>query len=391
MKNNILTICLICASVYLTEGQPGNEEVATSTDKVDVFVSGEEGYHTYRIPAMLTTNEGTLLAFAEGRKEAGGDAGNIDMLIKRSEDGGRTWSGQLVVWDEGPNTCGNPCPVLDKETGTVWLLMTHNLGADDERDIIHKKAASTRTVWVTKSEDDGKSWSEPVEITGDVKDPSWGWYATGPGVGIQIEHGPYKGRLVIPCDHSYDDPEGDVREGPYQYGSHVIYSDDHGKTWELGGTITPKVNECQVVEVADGNGTLLMNMRSYFGRSRRTQAISYDGGATWTAPEDVPGLVEPVCQAGFLRYSWPDKGQKSVLLFLNPASTGKRHHMTIRASYDEGKTWPVIKTLWPGPAAYSSLSVLSDGDIGCLYEAGSARPYEKIVYERLDPDRLFKK
>ncbi len=350
-----------------------------------LFVSGEKGYESYRIPSILTTPQGTLLAFCEGRKKPG-DAGDIDLLLRRSTDQGKTWSDQQIVWNDGPNTCGNPCPVVDEETGTIWLLMTHNLGEDDESEIITKKAASTRTVWVSHSEDDGKTWTEPVEITSGVKDPSWGWYATGPGVGIQLKHGPHKGRLVIPSDHSYDDPEGEVRGGPYEYGSHAIYSDDHGKTWQLGGVIRPKVNECQVVEVADGNGTLLMDMRSYFDRNRRTHALSYDGGITWTQPEDVEALVDPVCQASILRYQWPTGEQKSKMLFLNPASAanGKRHHLTLRMSYDEGNTWPEIKTIFPGPSAYSSLTVINNGRIALLYEAGEESPYETIIFQIVD-------
>src|SRR5690606_36815942 len=138
-------------------------------------------------------------------------------------------------------------------------------------------------------------------------------------------NGPRAGRLVVPCDHSYDDPQGEVRGGPYEYGAHAIYSDDHGRTWQLGGVIRPKVNECQVVELADGNGTLLMNMRSYFGRARRTHALSYDGGESWTFPEDAPALVEPVCQASILRYSWPGK----------PAASGERAYRGERGNSGE--------------------------------------------------------
>ncbi|GAB2789875.1 sialidase family protein [Rhabdobacter roseus] len=359
--------------------------------QVPLFQAGEGAYKSYRIPALLSTPQGTLLAFCEGRQDGAGDAGNIDILLKRSTDGGSTWSEQRVLWDDGPNTCGNPCPVLDEATGTIWLLLTHNLGHDHEADIIKKTSQGTRTVWAMKSDDDGLSWSAPLDITQTTKKPEWGWYATGPGVGIQLRHGPHQGRLVIPCDFSYDDPKGTLRNGPYEYGAHVIYSDDHGQSWQLGGSITPKMNECQVVELADGNGTLLMNMRSYLGRARRAQALSYDGGLSWTAPEDAPELVEPVCQAALLRYAWPrGRKKKSTLLFLNPASTTKRRHLTLRASFDEGKTWPRLQTLHSGPSAYSSLAVLPRGYIACLYEAGTKSPYETIVFQAISPKDFFK-
>ena len=168
----------------------------------DIFVSGTEGYNTYRIPAIIATPKGALVAFCEGRKNSGSDTGEIDMLVKRSVDGGRTWSRQTVVWHDGANTCGNACPVVDQTTGTVWLLLTHNLGQDDENAIGRRRSRGTRTVWVCKSKDDGATWSKPVEITRTTKKSEWGWYATGPGVGIQLQHGPHAGRLLIPCNYS---------------------------------------------------------------------------------------------------------------------------------------------------------------------------------------------
>ncbi|OQP54710.1 sialidase family protein [Niastella populi] len=364
-------------------------QVRSTPDTMALFVSGTDGYKSYRIPAIVTTNNGTLLAFCEGRRNNAADAGDIDMLVKRSTDGGRTWSAQQVIWDDSANTCGNPCPVVDAETGAICLLMTHNLGDDKEGDIIKKLSRSTRTVWISRSRDDGLTWSAPENITAATKKKEWGWYATGPGIGIQIQNGLHKGRLVIPCDFSYDDSTTIPKQGHPNMGSHSIYSDDHGATWKLGGTITPKMNECQVIEVADGNGTLLMNMRSYFQRNCRAYAISYDGGITWTAPANVPALVEPVCQASILRYSWPGKKTKSCMLFLNPASA-KRINMTIRASFDEGQTWPVIRTLYTGPSAYSCMVLLPGGDIGCLYEAGKKHPYETIVFQKLAAKELLK-
>ncbi|WP_344980212.1 sulfatase-like hydrolase/transferase [Compostibacter hankyongensis] len=359
---------------------------APRPDTLVLFRSGENGYASYRIPAVVTTNHGTLLAFCEGRKKPG-DAGDIDLLYKRSTDGGKTWSEQQVIWNDGPNTCGNPCPVVDRRTGVIWLLMTRNNGDDTEREITRKTAQGTRTVWVCSSKDDGRTWSVPADITATTKDPSWGWYATGPGIGIQLQRGPHKGRLVIPCDHSYDDPQGNSGGGPYGAGAHVIYSDDHGKSWRLGGTIRPKVNECQVVELDDGKGTLLMNMRAYFGRHLRSQSRSSDGGTTWTAPEDAAGLPEPVCQASIIRYPG-SRRSKDRLLFLNPASKAKRDSMTLKVSYDNGYTWPYARLLYAGPSAYSCMTVLRDGSVGCCYEAGLKNPYEKIIFEKLTPDQL---
>lgn len=355
-------------------------------EQTDLFVAGHEGYHTYRIPAVIRTKDGALLAFCEGRKTNGSDRGDIDLLVKRSSDGGRTWGPHQVVWDDGDNTCGNPCPVVDETTGTVWLFGTHNLGADHETDIINKRAKGTRTVWLLRSDDHGRTWSRAAAMP-HLKDPSWGWYATGPGVGIQMKHGPHAGRLVIPCDHSYDDPQGKLRDGPYEYGSHVLYSDDHGRTWKLGGVVRPKTNECQVVELAQPAGKLLLNMRSYREQGCRAEAFSSDGGQTWTPPQDQPALIEPKAQASILRHRWPAAGRPGILLFSNPADRSQRVRMTVRGSEDDGKTWPRELRLHEDFSAYSSLVSLSDAEIGCLYERGQGikrKTYERITFARFN-------
>jgi sialidase-1 len=344
---------------------------AAEIAQIDVFTAGTAGFHTYRIPAILRAENGALLAFCEGRKNGGGDSGDIDLLLKRSTDGGRTWSPQQVLWDDDANTCGNPCPVLDESTGTIWLLLTHNLGADLQRQITGRTSKGTRTVWVAHSRDQGVTWSKPIEITAAVKRPEWTWYATGPGVGIQIKHGPHAGRLVIPCDHYYDDPA----EKASVSASHAIYSDDHGRTWKLGGIVGSKLNECQLVELADGRGTLLMDMRSYRGRNVRAHATSADGGLTWSAPFDAEPLVEPVCQASIVRH------ESGALLFSNPAAK-TRINLLVRLSPDDGQTWRDLVTLHPGPSAYSNLVSLSATEAACLYERGNQRPYEKITFAR---------
>ena len=329
---------------------------------------GSGGYHTYRIPALIVSTQGTLLAFCEGRKHAQADNGNIDLLMKRSTDGGATWSEQQVVWGRDNSTCGNPCPVVDKQTGTLWLLMTWNRADDSEAQIIQQTSLDTRRVFVTSSTNDGLTWAAPSEITPSVKPPHWTWYATGPGAGIQTERGPHAGRLIAPCDH--------IEAVTQRYYSHVIYSDDHGATWQLGG-VTPRdqVNECQVVELSDGR--LMLNMRNYDPAMRTRQvALSVDGGETWQDQHPNETLIEPICQASLRRYAW------GTLLFSNPASSTARERMTVRASLDDGATWPGQVLLHAGPSAYSDLAVLPDGSIACLYEAGEQNPYERIMLAR---------
>lgn len=339
---------------------------AAPPQRTDVYVAGTEGYHTFRIPAVIVTPKGTLLAFCEGRKTSRADHGDLDLVLKRSTDGGQTWSDLQIVYEEGGTkkiTIGNPCPVVDQSTGTIWLPFCR-----DNDDVL-----------ITKSTDDGQTWSEPIEITKDVKKPEWSWYATGPGVGIQLLRGPHKGRLVIPCDHRVGEGRDKWNTNGY---AHVFYSDDHGKSWRLGGVCGPGMDECQLVELA--NGDLMLNMRSYRGKAHRGVSISRDAGRTWSEAIDDPTLIEPVCQASFLRYSPAGDGAsgKNRLLFSNPASDKTRHRLTVRLSYDEGQTWPVSQILHVGPSAYSCLTVLPDGSIGCLYEGGEKHAYEKLIFTR---------
>jgi len=340
---------------------PGADPRLTS---VDVFTSGQDGYHTYRIPAIVRTLKGTLLAFCEGRRNNARDWGDIDLLVKRSADGGRTWSSAATVADLGTDTIGNPAPLVDRRTGTIWLLLTRNPGDVPEKVILPGISGLTRTVWVTHSRDDGRTWAPPADITASVKLADWSWYATGPVNGIQLR----TGRLLIPCDHN----RGDTTR---RY-SHVVYSDDSGKTWTLGGSAGPDCNESTVVELRDGS--LMLNMRSYAGKNRRAVSISRDGGLSWTDPALDDALIEPVCQASLIGSG---KGRRRVLLFSNPADA-RRVNMTVRLSRDEGKTWSVSKTIHAGPAAYSNLIELKGNTVGLLYERGDTDRYERITFAR---------
>ena len=341
--------------------------------QTDVFISGQDGSHTYRIPSVVVASDGGLLAFCEARRTTGSDTGDIDLVLKRSADGGATWGEMQVIWDDGPNTCGNPCAVVDQETSTIWLLACHNLVEDHEMKIWEGMSKSTRTIWAIRSDDSGASWSSPVEITSTTKPPNWSWYATGPGSGIQLQYGDHKGRLVIPCDHGV--------AGGWDYHSHVFYSDDHGETWQLGGSVPDNTtSECQVVELADGTLLLSIRYHAWINRAEapyyRTIAFSRDGGETWGDVRKDQALIDPRCQASIFRHT-----SGNAILFSNPANTA-RDRMTVRASYDEGKTWAASKMLHPGPSAYSCLTVLPDNSIGCFYERGEEEPREKITFAR---------
>lgn len=348
-----------------------------------LWQKGSGDYNNYRIPSLIVTPKGTVLAFCEGREA--GDTGDINLLMKRSTDHGKTWSEEQIVWDDAGNTCGNPCPVVDEETGRIYLLLTWNLGTDHETDIIRKTSEDTRRPFVCYSDDDGLTWSEPEDLTDTCKDPSWGWYATGPGLGIQIKNGAYKGRLIIPANHSYDDPEGKVRNGPFGYGAHVLISEDHGKTWRRSSSIRPGCNESQVVELSDGS--LMMSMRSYNGQYARAIAVSKDGGDTWTEIEHDLQLVESKCQASILDFG-KYRG-KDLLLFSNPAVAIGRTHMTVRTSLDDGKNWSGSKLIFPGYSAYSSMVKLGNGRVGLFFESGIKEGYEHMLFVTFPPKLLF--
>lgn len=344
----------------------GANDVASLPAVRSVYRAGAGGYHTYRIPALLLTQRGTLLAFCEGRKDNARDHGDIDLLLRRSFDGGRTWTDQQIVYEEGGSakiTIGNPCPVQDVRTGTIWLPFCR----DNDR------------VFVTHSDDDGRTWARPREITADVKEPGWGWFATGPGHGIQLTRGRHAGRLVIPCDCRV----GPGRDQWNRFGhSLVIYSDDHGKTWKRGKLTAESMNECQVVELIDAR--LLLSMRNYRGKQRRAFAYSSDGGISWSEPFHHPQVYCPTCQAGLHRYRWEPT---SVLLYSGPAGPD-RNNVSLRISENEGRTWPRSIQLYRGPSAYSDIAVLDDGDVVVLFECGRRSPYESISLVRVPAARI---
>ncbi len=333
-----------------------------------LFISGTHDYHTFRIPALAVTQTGRILAFAEGRVHSSGDAGEIELVLRTSDDNGETWSNLRMIVREDDMTCGNPCPVVDQDTGTIWLWLSKNL-ADGGEGLITQGQAP-RTVWLCHSEDNGETWSTPVDMTDQVKQDNWTWYATGPGHGIQLR----SGRLLVPCDHMVG-IHFDRGRDPYH--SHVLYSDDHGQSWHIGGVVRDGTNECEVVELS--NGDVMINCRNYVGGKRRAVSTSRDGGLTFGEFFWDETLIEPICQASILSLSDPDQ----TLVFANPAST-ERENLTIRLSTDNGITWLHSQVLHRGPAAYSDLAQAPDGSVLCLYEQGAEWPYETITLARFN-------
>ncbi len=350
-------------------------------EKLALFEAEQGGYKLYRIPGLIVTRRGTALAYCEARKFSGSDWGTIDLLLRRSTDNGKTWDApRNIAHVEGPKprnpvaiekkqgkpddiTYNNPVAVTDYKTGAVHFLFCLEYGR----------------CFYQRSDDDGATFTKPVEITSTFEAfrsrYNWRVIATGPGHGIQLKNG----RLVVPVWLSL----GETGNGHGPSVTSVIYSDDHGRTWRAGeiiGLDSPELispNETVAVQLNDGR--TLLNMRSLSKANRRAVATSRDGATGWSAPVFHEELLDPICMASMARFS----EKPGRLLFANPhnltRADGKetpgagrdRRNLSVRLSYDEGRTWPVARTLEPGPSGYSDLAVAKDGTILCFYEGNS--------------------
>ncbi len=351
-----------------TEGRivplPEIKDVFKSSRSLRKEERTEKTTNLYRIPALAVTGKGTLLAFAEGRRDNPADHGNIDTVVKRSEDGGKTWGPEIVVADDGENTMGNPCPVVDRDTGRIWLHLSWNAHTPPDGGYKPGFGEDSRRAFVTYSDDDGMTWATPREITKNVKKENWSWYATGPGGGIQLTRGKYKGRLIIPATHV-----AHLAEGGQVNRGFIVYSDDHGKTWEIGEPTQDGHNEAAAVELEDGQ--VMLNCRLH-GNATKNQnhrgvSISRDGGKSFYRHYFDQTLIEPRCQGSLERVRWGADGKPGVIAFSNPAWPWRTHVM-VRYSYDDGKTWPAGRMIYPHTSAYSDLAVLPDGRVAVMFE-----------------------
>ncbi|AOR34698.1 alpha-sialidase [Streptomyces fodineus] len=355
------------------------------TDTTVPFRAGDGGYASFRIPAVVRTGAGALLAFCEGRVGSAADHGHIEIVLKRSMDGGRTWGPLQVAARNGTDLAGNPAPVV-LDTGRILLVHIRAAATAAEDAILRGRAedAEARRVWVQHSDDDGVTWSVPREITALVKKPGWRWYATTPGHALQLG----RGRVLVPANHSLPPTGTDTGAEPQYHSGHCLLSDDRGENWFLGyveestdGYVN--VNETTAAELPDGR--VYFNTRND-GRSHgsRADAHSDDGGQSLVTPfRPQAGLTAPVCEASVLQLRDPD-----LLLYSGPADPASRALMTIRASTDGGTTWRTAFTVDGLPAAYSDLVRVDADTVGLLYETGDAGAYETITFRRVPVARL---
>ncbi|MDB6121692.1 MAG: Exo-alpha-sialidase, partial [Pedosphaera sp.] len=349
-------------------------------EKIDVFEGGSNGYQQYRIPGIAVTAKGTVLAYCEGRKTGKGDWDTIDLFLRRSTDGGKTWGPFQKIADvPGPKqrsavalklkagkpedvTYNNPVIIADQKSGIIHLLFC----------LEYSRCFYLRSI------DDGVTLGKPVEITKSLekfrKDYDWKVVATGPGHGIRLKNG----RLVVPAWFSTGE------QGHHPSVTTTIFSDDDGVTWQAGEIAIPNTakwinpSEAEIVELADGR--VMMNGRSEAKRNRRLVTFSRDGSSGWTKPQFAEELKEPICMGSIARFSLKTESDKNRIIFSNPDNLARADHkqepgknrdrknLSIKLSYDEGTTWPITKVLEAGISSYSDLAVLKDGTVLCLYE-----------------------
>ncbi len=359
-------------------------------DTVTVFASGTEGHKSYRIPAIISLSNGELLAFAEGRVHGSGDFGDINIVLKRSSDGGRTWGAIQTVVNYDQLQAGNPAPVLDitdprYPNGRIFLF--YNTGNNHEGEV--RKGKGLREVWYKTSEDGGITWGDAVNITTQVHSPNqpsvnaayqfpndWRSYANTPGHAMQFQKGKYRGRIFVAANHSAGEPRNRFED----YDAHGFYTDDHGRSFRLGASLqVAGSNESIAAELADGR--LMMNSRNQKGDIRaRIVSLSSNGGETWDTTYFDKNLPDPVCQASLLTVG--KKKGKNILAFCNAADEQRRDNLALRISFDDGQTWKKKIVIYKNPAqqspaAYSDIVKLSKRTIGILFEKDN---YSRIVF-----------
>jgi arylsulfatase A-like enzyme len=378
--------------VRFSNGQTFKLDAQPSMQRMGVAVrnGGDDGVHTFRIPGLATTNKGTLIGVYDVRRQTGGDLpGDIDVGMSRSTDGGRTWESMKAIMDMGDDPkwrydgVGDPAVLVDANTGTIWVAATWSHG---NRSWIGSgpglKPDETGQLMLVRSEDDGVTWSQPINITVQVKKPEWCFILQGPGKGITMRDG------TIVFAAQYQDPQ-EKKRLPH---STVIYSKDHGKTWHVGTGAFDDTTESQVVEIEPG--VLMLNCR-YNRKSVRVVMTTRDMGKTWKKhTTSERSLIEPgSCMASLIDVDQEvgkDIGQ--WLLFSNPDSTRGRHHLTIKASPDRGLTWPKSHRLLldeGNSGGYSCMSMIDENTVGILYEGSQAHmTFQRIpLSDLLDRNR----
>ena len=366
MKINLIIVFILTLSFG---------KIFAQSNAVPVYVSGTDGYKSFRIPAIVKAKNGDLLAFCEGRINGGSDFGNIKIVLKRSNDNGKTWSPLQIVASNDSLQAGNAAPVVDLTDprfpqGRIFLF--YNTGNGNEMELRNGKGH--RNVFYKTSTDNGKTWSQPNDITMQVNriyqpqiNPLWNFkedwrtYANTPGHALQFDEGKYKGRIYVAANHSSGNPKPELRD----YQAHGYYTDDHGATFHLSETVPFEgSNESTAAQLTDNS--LMMNSRNQTGKYRIV-SLSKNGGETWDTTYVDYNLPDPICEGSLLNIG--TRRDKSILAFCNNDDKNSRDSLTLRISFDEGKTWEKKFLIEPKNTGYSDIVEISKEKIGVLYEA----------------------
>jgi sialidase-1 len=366
MKNTIYyqAFAWIFLAIIFSMSNSCSEDIVPDDDPVEndsiplVFVSGTEGYACYRTPAIVVTHEGTVLAFCGGRVNSCDDEGDIDIVLKRSTDGGKTWGPIMVLENDGANPCKIPTPVV-LSSGRILLLWLWNKSIPSESD------RTSREVYITYSDDDGLTWAKSRNITSQVYESNWGWYGIGPGHAIVKELEPHKGRIIVPARHN---------SNVAKMTSHIIYSDDEGETWHIGA-IALRESTTESIAVELSNGDVMLNSRNSIKEQyARVVHISSDGGESFDRiylDTDLPDAG--ACQGSLLKHSLNDSTGKYNILFSNPDHRDERVNGSLKLSMDDGENW-VRKYRYSDPypafSGYSDITLINGDDVAVLFETG---------------------
>lgn len=417
LLNSVDASCISLNTNYGIVNPTADSTAASITQQLGVAVRQhmQDSVHTYRIPGLTTTSKGTLLASYDVRRDLRRDLqGDLDIGISRSTDGGQTWEPMRIALDMGTwgdlpekfNGVSDACLLADTNSGDVYVAGLWMYGVinkegkwvegltEESEDWNHQwknkgsqpgfGVKETSQFMIAKSEDDGITWSEPVNITRMGKKEEWWLYAPGPGHGMVMENG----TLIFPT-------QGRNKMG--ESFSNITYSTDHGKTWKSSNAAYSNTTESMVVQLDDGS--LMLNMRNNRNRKNKSNtngraiAVTSDMGDTWEEHATSQGaLIEPTCMASLHKHVYQEGGEKkSILLFSNPNSKFRRKHMTIKVSFDNGETWPEEKWILLDEAklrgGYSCLTSIDENNIGILYESSQA----DMTFQKISLNKLIKK
>ncbi|TKG90754.1 exo-alpha-sialidase [Puteibacter caeruleilacunae] len=363
-----LLICLFAVAAFV---EVDGQNTIKIGKPVALFTKGDNNIAEFRIPSMITTEKGTVIAVCDARVDRGGDVpNNIDLVMRKLGKGSKTWTPlKRIVNFAGKHGAADPCLLQDRQTGRIFLFYAFCPGRNNVTEGPNRERRHLMVQYVY-SDDEGESWSNPIHVDYALREDNWQSIWSAPGRGVQLKDG----KLVVPCT---------INKDTKVMATILVYSDDHGKTWDKI-EVAENINEPQMVELS--NGDWMINARNQMEyRYCRAITISNDGGNSWSKPKGDLNLPDPNCQGSIIQHVFKINNKKKDLLILSNNNSKKgRKNISLSLSDDHGKTWKYKKQVYGGPSAYSCLTILPNGNIGLLYECGEKSPYEGIKYVEIE-------